>query len=53
MNATEGIWYGKTLTRRMPQVADETERLNRIKAPYVKQGSLDLGEEDAEHTIWL
>ena len=39
-NATEGRWYGETLTSRMLQVADETERLNRIKAPYVKNAAL-------------
>lgn len=40
LTATEGRWHGKTLARRMLQVADETERLNRIKAPYVEKAAL-------------
>ena len=40
LNATAGRWYGKTLTDRMLQVADETERLNRITAPYNKKTAL-------------
>ena len=30
----------ETLTSRMLHVADETERLNRIRAPYVKEAAL-------------
>lgn len=40
LNGTEGIWYGETLPSRMLQVANETGRLNRIKAPSVKKASL-------------
>ena len=53
LNATERRWYGETLTSRMLQVAAETERLNRIKAPYVNKGSTPKSKADAQSTLWM
>ena len=46
-------WYGKTLTSRMLQVADETEKAEQNKSTAREESSTAYGKEDAASTVWL
>ena len=40
VNVTARMWNGTTLTNCILQAADETERLNRVKAPSAKEAAI-------------